>query len=316
MISPGVSTGWVADMRASFVMSGVATGLRRNLSMTIALILSTAISLGFLGAALMANRFIGKFQTDYQDRLSVTIYMCTAQPDPASTCTGRYTDAQAAALEKKLKSDPQILSVTFFTEQQSYERGKKTLPPASAANLQPGVLPALFQLKLKNVEKDYDAVRARYIHQPGVGDIQNQSDALRTILTLFNQVRIGSLVVAAIVLISAIILMANTIQVAAQHRRNETSIMRLVGASRWVTQLPFMIEAVIAALAGALIAIGFDFAGRYALLDKVFGAQVQNKVLPDITTNDVLLAGGVGLIAGVALAAITAYTTLRLAVKI
>lgn len=303
-------------MRASFVMSGVAAGLRRNLSMTVALILSTAISLGFLGAALMANQFISKFQADYQDRLSVTIYLCTAQPDPTTPCTGKYTPAQQQALAARLKSDPQIQSVTFFNEQQSYERGKKTLPPASAANLQPGVLPALFQLKLKNVEKDYNAVRARYIHAPGVGDIQNQSSALKTILTLFNQVRLGSLVVAAVVLISAIILMANTIQVAAQNRRNETSIMRLVGASRWVTQLPFMIEAVISALLGALIAIGFDFAGRYALLTQVFGAQVRDKVLPDITVAEVLYAGGAGLVAGVVLAAITAYTTLRLAVKI
>lgn len=303
-------------MRASFVMSGVATGLRRNLSMTIALVLSTAISLGFVGSAVMATVFIHRFQDKYQDKLSVSIYLCTAEPDSTSTCKGRYTDAQAEVLRTKLNSDPQIKSFEFIDEQQSFERGKRTLPPASAQNLEPGVLPAIFQLKLNNVKRDYDAVAARYRGQAGVDSVQNQEDSLKTILNLFNQVLIGSIVVAVVVLISAVILMANTIQVAAQHRRNETSIMRLVGASRWVTQLPFMIEAVIAALVGGLIAIAFDFAARYALLDRVFGDQVKNQVLPNLNTNDILLAGGAGLIAGVLLAAITAYSTLRLAVKI
>ena len=82
-------------MRLNFVMSGVATGLRRNLSMTIALVLSTAISLSFLIAALTVSTFIGDFRNQYENKLSVTIYLCpsvTLDTDP--TCKARYTDAE------------------------------------------------------------------------------------------------------------------------------------------------------------------------------------------------------------------------------
>lgn len=304
-------------MRANFVLSGVATGLRRNLSMTIALVLSTAIALSFVGSAVVANFFIGHFQDQYENKLSVTIYLCPSQQVENDTkCTARYTDAEAATLKTKLSADSRVESYTFYDEQQSYQRALKALPPATAANLEVGVIPALFQLKLKNIQRDYDGVRNTYENLPGVQDVQNQSEDLRTLLQLFSQVRLASAIVALIVLISAVILMANTIQVAAQHRRNETAIMRLVGASRWVTQLPFIIEAVIAALVGGLIAMGFVFAGRYFFFNRVFKTQIANHVLPGVSDNDVLIAGGVGLAAGIVLAAITAYTTLRVAVKI
>jgi cell division transport system permease protein len=304
-------------MRLNFVMSGVATGLRRNLSMTIALVLSTAISLGFFGAALVARNFIEDFRDKYEDQLSVTIYLCpTINNDDTRCADGRYTDAQQRALEQRLSDDSRVASFTFFTEQQSYERAKATLPPSTAENLEVGVIPALFQLKLKNIQRDYDGVRASYLDSAGVQSIQNQSDELRTLLDLFSQVRTASFVLALVVLISAIILMANTIQVAAQHRRNETSIMRLVGASRWVTQLPFIIEAVLTALVGGLIAIGFVFAGRYFFFERVFATQIKNQVLPSVGAWDVVQSGLYGIVVGVVLAGITAYATLRLAVKL
>ncbi|MHA3704295.1 permease-like cell division protein FtsX [Jatrophihabitans sp. YIM 134969] len=305
-------------MRLNFMMSGVATGLRRNLSMTIALILSTAISLGFLGAALVASTFIQDFRDKYEDQLSVTIYLCpTINSDSDTQCAaGRYTDAQQSALAAKLRDDDRIASFTFFTEQQSYQRAKATLPEATADNLEVGVIPALFQLKLKNIQRDYDGVSASYEKAPGVQSVQNQSDELRTLLDLFGQVRTASFVVAIIVLISAIILMANTIQVAAQHRRNETSIMRLVGASRWVTQLPFIIEAVIAAVVGGIIGTAFVFVGRSLFFYRVFGDQVKSRIFPPIEVSTVLTWGAAGIGVGIVLAALTAWATLRLSVKL
>jgi cell division transport system permease protein len=117
-------------------------------------------------------------------------------------------------------------------------------------------------------------------------------------------------------MICALILMANAIQVAANQRRAETGIMRLVGASRWMTQLPFMIEAVLAAIVGALISFALLFGAKAYLLGNVFSAQVKNNVLPDLSTNDVLVCGGIGAIGGVVLAAITGYITLRVLVRL
>lgn len=302
-------------MRANFLLSGVATGLRRNLSMTLALILSTAISLGFLTAALTGNTFIDRFRSNYEDQLSVTIYMCPSI-DSDGSCDGRYTDAQQQQLEQRLRGDKRIESFQFFNEQQSFERAKRTLPASTAENLEVGVIPALFQLRLKDIRADYDGVRQSYATAPGVQSVQNQSDELRTLLDLFQQIRTAAFILALVVLISAIILMANTIQVAAQHRRNETSIMRLVGASRWVTQLPFIIEAIIAAVVGGLIGVGLVFLGRTFFFNRVFGDLVQRGTFPAIDTGTVLVWGALGIGVGAVLAAITAYGTLRLSVKI
>jgi cell division transport system permease protein len=125
-----------------------------------------------------------------------------------------------------------------------------------------------------------------------------------------------SIIIALVVLIASILLIANTIQVAANQRKNETSIMRLVGASRWMTEMPFMLEAIIATTVGGLISAGLVWVGKHYVLDGVFKIPVENGVIPNLGINDVLIASGFGLITGVVLSAITAFATLRLYVRL
>lgn len=304
-------------MRASFVMSGVATGMRRNVSMTIALILNTAIALSFAGGALLVSKEIGKFRTNYEDKLNVSIYLCNKGPYAAtSTCKHQITDAERQALQSQLSQDPMITHVTFISEAESYKRGKQVLPADEAAFIEPGDLPALFVVKLKNTKTDYTPVASRFSGATGVDGIQNQSDSIKTLLTIFDKARIGAAVAAIAIMICALLLMANAIQVAATQRRNETGIMRLVGASRWMTQLPFMIEAVIASVIGGALAIVLDYIGKQLILDGIFKQQVQNDVLPQLSTSDVLISGGIGAVGGIVLSAVTAYLTLRLLVRL
>ncbi|MCW2539841.1 MAG: hypothetical protein JWN95_1566 [Frankiales bacterium] len=305
-------------MRASFLMSGVATGLRRNVSMTIALVLSTGISLAFLGGAFLIDKEITKFQTYYQDKINVSIYLCnaTANTDPTSNCRHKVTDAERVALQSKLQADPMISSVTFVNEAQATAIAKQRLGAKAVDEAGPGAIPASFTLKLRDLKRDYDSVANRYAKATGVDLVQNQDVSLKTMLRLFDSARVGSFVVSIVIMICAVIQMANTIQVAAQQRRNETGIMRLVGASRWMTQLPFIIEAVVAAVVGGILAIVMDWIGKAAILDGILGEQVRARILQPLDGNDILVAGGVGLVAGVVLAAITAWVTLRLYVRL
>ena len=109
---------------------------------------------------------------------------------------------------------------------------------------------------------------------------------------------------------------SRAIQVAAAQRKNETSIMRLVGASRWMTELPFMLEAVIASTIGGVVAIALIAAGKYYVLDSVFAGPTKRGVIPNLSANDVVIAGGAGLIIGIVLSAVTAVITLRFRVKL
>jgi cell division transport system permease protein len=300
-------------MRANFVMSGVAEGLRRNLLMSIALILTTAVSLSFVAAAILTGVEINRFSSHYRGLLNVSIYLCNIDKPP---CTGPISDAERSQLQARLQSDPTVTSVTYVSQAEAYQIGLKTLDPTETPFLHPGDLPASFTVKLKNIDRDYTGIAQRYTTAPGVSLIENENNELKTILQLFNSGLLLAIIAAAVVLLCAIILIAITIQVAAAQRRTETNIMRLVGASRWMTQLPFMIEAIIAAAIGGVIALIVAWAGKQYVLDGIFSSEVHHRVLPDLSLNDVLIAGGVSLIAGIGLAAITAYATLRLYVRV
>ena len=116
-------------MRASYLMSGVATGLRRNASMTIALVLSTAIALFFLGGALLINKEISKTQEAYKDKINVSIYLCTetSNQSPGSPCKHKVTDAERLALQTRLAADPQITGVQYLNEEQATQIAKQRL---------------------------------------------------------------------------------------------------------------------------------------------------------------------------------------------
>jgi cell division transport system permease protein len=301
-------------MRASFVMSGVATGLRRNLLMSIALVLTTAISLFFLGGSVLTGKEIDKFRSKYEGQLKVSIYLCGETKTPQ--CTHTVTTAERAALQAKLSTDPQLVSIDFISKQQAYAANRDLLGPEASPFLTPDDFPDSFALKLKNLRTDYVAVSTRYAAQPGVEEVQNENESLKTILSIFDSARVGALAFAILILFCAVILMAITIQVAAQQRRAETSIMRLVGASRLMTQLPFVIEAVIAATVGGLIAIPALGFGKWYVLNRIFHSSVHNQVLPDLSVNDILIAGGMSLIVGIVLAMITAWVTLRAYVRL
>ncbi|HEU5270305.1 MAG TPA: permease-like cell division protein FtsX [Jatrophihabitans sp.] len=305
-------------MRASYLMSGVATGLRRNASMTVALVLSTAIALFFLGGALLINQEISKTQTAYKDKINVSIYLCTATSNqtPGSNCKHAVTDNERQALQSRLQSDPQIASVEYINADEATSIAKQRLGAKVVDEAGPGAIPSSFTIKLKDLKNDYAPVAARYAKAAGVEQVQNQDVSLKTMLRLFDTGRVGSFVMAFIVGICALLQMANTIQVAAQQRRNETGIMRLVGASRWMTQLPFVIEAMVAAAVGAGLAMIGNWIAKLVFLDGLLGDQVKSRILQPIVGNDILLAGGVGLIAGVLAAAITAWATLRLYVRL
>lgn len=301
-------------MRASFVMSGVATGIRRNLLMTIALVLTTTISLFFLGGAILTSSEIGKFNDQYKDKLNVSVYLCGATA--STNCKGAVTDAERGQLLRKLQTDPRIESVQYISKEEAYAKNKNLLGVDAAKFLSPSDFPDSYTLKLKNLSRDYNGIANDYKSAPGVNGVQNVNETLKTFLRIFDSARTAAFVFALLILVCAIILMAITIQVAAQQRRAETSIMRLVGASRWMTQLPFILEAVIAVVIGGILTVPALWFAKQRVLYDIFHNSVRNQVLPGLDINDVLIASGISLLIGLVLAVVTSYITLRAYVRL
>lgn len=300
-------------MRANFVMSGVTTGIRRNLMMTIALVLSTAIALAFVGSAYLASKEISRFKHNYENRLDVSVFLCAS---PGANCAHKTTPAETAQIRQTLQADPTVASVKYVNEVEQLKIFDRTSTPEVRRLTKVGDLAASFTVKLKDIKKDFTSFSNKYGKLPGVSTTTNANDALNTLLNIIDGARLFSIAIALVVLIASILLIANTIQVAASQRKNETSIMRLVGASRLMTELPFMLETIVSVVIGGLISVGLLALGKRVVLNGIFASPVNRGVIPDLSTNDVLIAGGIGLIAGVVLAALTALVTLRLYVRL
>jgi len=321
-------------MRANFVLSGVAAGIRRNVSMTVALVLSTSIALAFVGAAILANTEISRFQKTYEGQINVSVYLCTAyayetqisdrQKEAKSgstqrpiTCTkgATTTPAQRNDIRARLLNDPRVSSFKYVSYAEAIQNAQN-INIAGADLLKVGQLPDSFIVKLKNPKSDYTPFASAFAGVPGLDQVNNQFDAIRTVLDVIDGARLFSIMIAVVVLVASILLIANTIQVAAAQRKNETSIMRLVGASRWMTELPFMLETLVATVIGGLIAIGLLAVGKNFVLDSIFHVQVQRGTIPNLNANDLLVAGGAGMLTGIVLAALTAFVTLRFYVRL
>ncbi|MBP2476611.1 cell division transport system permease protein [Crossiella equi] len=299
-------------MRASFVFSEVITGLRRNITMTIAMILTTAISLGLLGGGLLIVRLIDKVQNQYYDKLQVGV---TLSGDLSANDKECAQDI-CSALRKSLQESPLVDTVTYESRDKAFQRFKEIY--ATNRDLveivRPEALPASFRVKLKDPTR-FELLAKEYQNKPGVAKINDQRALIDQLFSVFNGLRNTTFFIALVQALAALLLISNTIQVSAFTRRTEVGIMRLVGATRWYTQLPFLIEAVVAGFTGALLAVGFLATLKATIIDSVLAEPVKNAVIPGISMGDVLYVSPWLFLVGVTISAVTGYVTLRLYVR-
>lgn len=300
-------------MRLSFLFGEVGEGLRRNVTMTIAMILTTAVSLTMLGGGLLAVRIADKTEQYFLDRLEVRLYLTeeVSANDPDCSqplCSGLMSD---------LKATPGVVSVQFLNRDDAVREAKeKTFKdqPELAQYVSETPLPASLRVKMTDAS-NYPRIYEEYFTRPGVGLVRNDKDIVDRLVSLFDGLRNAAFGLAVLQAVAAIMLIANMVQIAAFTRRTEVGIMRLVGATRWYTQLPFLLEAVVAALAGSLLAVLGLLAARPLVIDRALGDLFASKVFPRITGEDIATTALVIAPVGVVFAAVTAYATLRYYVR-
>jgi cell division transport system permease protein len=294
-------------MRVNFVLSEVATGLRRNLTMTVAMILTTAISLGLMGTGILIATMISDMKEIYYDKVQVSIFL-----------SDDVTDEQRSAIEAQLEESPEVKSYLHESKEEAYERFQQQFSqqPELVENTPPDALPESFRVELVNPER-YSVIAAEFPNgENGVDQVRDEGDFLDRLFSLLNGARNATIAVAVVQALAALLLISNTIQLAAFNRRNETNIMRLVGASRWYTQLPFILEACLAGLVGGLLAVGGLVLTKLLFVDKTLAGPIKAGIITEIEWNSVASTGAYITIGGVVAAAIAAYVTLRLYVRL
>ena len=296
-------------MRFGFLLNEVLTGLRRNVTMTVAMILTTAISIGLFGGGLLVVRLADNSRDIYLDRVESQVFLTNDVSANDATC-----DADPCkALRSEIEGREEVRSVRFLNRDDAYNDAVTKFPQyKDVAGKE--AFPASFIVKLDDPEqhKDFDEAM---VGQPGVLNVLNQKDLIDRLFAVLDGLSRAAFAVALVQAIGAILLIANMVQVAAYTRRTEIGIMRLVGASRWYTQLPFLLEAMLAALIGVIIAIIGLILVRALFLENALNQFYQANLIARIDYADILYIAPILLFVGVVMAGITAYVTLRLYVR-
>ncbi len=243
-------------MRASFILSEIGIGLRRNLTMTVAVIVTTAVSLAFFGFGLLFNRQVEEMKDFWYDKVEVSVFLCGQDSDAPSCAAGEVSQAQRDQIQGDLQAMPEVDNVFYESKQQAYTRFKEQFKESAIAdNVTADQMPESFRVKLKDPEK-FPIVATAFAGRDGVEQVQDQKALLEKFFRVLNYLKAGAWGLALIMIVVAVLLISNTIRVAAFSRRRETGIMKLVGASSFSIQLPFLLEGAIAGLIGALMASG------------------------------------------------------------
>ncbi|GIH12792.1 permease-like cell division protein FtsX [Rugosimonospora africana] len=245
-------------MRAKYILSEVMVGLWRNVTMTVAMIITMAVSLTMLGASLILYQQIDSMKGYYFDKVQVSIFL----RDDIST-------QQRDDLAGQLQADPLIKQpVIHETKEQAWNKFQQQFKdaPDLIAATKKDALPESYRIQLKN-PKQYNQVAAEYKGKAGIDEIVDQSTLLSKVFGVLGAAQNLALVIALVQGLAALLLVGNTIQVAAYSRRREVAVMKLVGASNWFIQSPFVLEAMFAGIIGAIIASAAMVVGKIFLID-------------------------------------------------
>jgi cell division transport system permease protein len=286
-------------MRAKYVFTEAALGLWRNVTMTVAMIITMAVSLTMLGASGLLFLQVDKIKELYYAQVQVSIFL---SPD--------ISDEERAQLDQALNTDPLVASYFFESQEEAYEQFRSLFAdqPDLVEAVGPESLPESFRVQLTDPEQ-FHQIDVRYGQSAGISEIVDQEELVGEIFAILTAVQTMALVGAAIMATAAMMLVANVIQVAAYSKRREVAVMKLVGAPNWFIQTPFVLEAVVAGLIGALVAFAAIAAGKAFLIDGPLAPL--SALLTPVPWRNVLLTLPLLAAAGALVSAVTGWVTLR-----
>jgi cell division transport system permease protein len=276
-------------------------GLRRNLTMTVATILTITIALFFLGSALLFHAQINRTHDYWFGKIQVSVFLKDG-----------LTQSEFDAIDNELHTLPQVAQVYHETKAQAYARFKKEFAaqPALVENTSESQLPESFRVKLKD-PKQFRIVKQAVQNMPGVDQVADEAPVLKKIFSFFSMLGFGVLVAAAVAVIAALLLIFNNVRLAAFSRRREVGIMRLVGASDFYIQAPFILENVVGTVVGVVIAGAALALVKLVLFDHGIAHTFNTALLDIIGWSTVVATIPLLLVAGLFMSVLMSALTLQ-----
>ncbi len=300
-------------MQLTYVVSELTSGLRRNVSMTIAVIVTLFVSLTLVGLGLLLNAQADKAEEFWGDRLQITVFLCTDNTPGANCIDGKVTAAQKAAVAETIDANPQVEKFHYESSRTAYNKWRDVYSTDDETQqrvveaIRPSDLAESYWITLKDPQ-EYADIKREVAELDGVGTVRDLRDVLEPIYFWINAFQWGAIVIAGFLLVAAILQVGNTIRIAAFARRKEIGIMRLVGATNWRIRVPFLIEGFIEALLGAVAAVFALFLVKVVFVDRLRG---EIEFIPLIRNADVLAVAPWILIAAAVVAVIAGTIGMR-----
>jgi cell division transport system permease protein len=232
--------------RIGYFTRETVVSLRRNLLMTLAGIITVAVSLCVLGGALLLSRLVDHGTQRWKDGVELEIFMNV-----------KSTQGQIEAMNRALKADKDVRSFRYLTKQDAYTEFKKLFQdqPDLVRTTDAEALPPSFRVAPEKAELT-QTVAERYQASPGVDEVKTAEKEVKKLLSATSWIRSAFLVIFVLLLAASLFLIVNTIRLATFARRREIEVMKLVGASNWFVRIPFMLEGLVQGVIGAAFAFG------------------------------------------------------------
>jgi cell division transport system permease protein len=245
-------------MQLRYTFSELVQGLRRNLSMHIAVVLTIFVSMTLVGLGVLLGQQSGIATRHLGNQLQITVYLCR-DGDANAACVSEATDEQKARVVEVMDNNPEVASYRFESKEEAFEKVKELFGedefdgpnPALTAN----DMPESYWITLKDPDK-YKGITSEVEFLDGVSQVRDLRETLNPMFQGLLVMQIASWAIAGFLVLAALLLVANTIRLAAFARRKEIGIMRLVGASTLYIALPFLLESVVTAVLGVALAAG------------------------------------------------------------
>ena len=300
-------------MRARFILSEVGIGLRRNLTMTFAVVVTVAISLSLLGFGLLSNAQVRVMKDYWYDKIEVSVYLCGSLSDSPSCSGGVVTPEQRLEIQNDLEELPVVETVYYESQSEAFARFQERFKDSAISqNVTANQLPESFRVKL-NDPTQFAVVQSAFSGRPGVDVVQDQRSILEKFFRLLNVLRDGALAIGFASVLTAALLISNTLRIAAFNRRRETNVMKLVGASSFSIQLPFILEGVFSAILGWGFSVGLLSGLKYVIDDRIAPLLTFTNFF---TWSDVWLTSAYLLATGVFVSSLASILTLRKYLKV
>ena len=264
-------------MQLRYVFSELGQGLRRNLSMHLAVILTLFVSLTLVGLGVLLNQQADRAAQQWGSELQITAFLCKARDDNPS-CTTEVTATQKTRIEQEIKNNKEVDSYRYESKEEAFAKIKDLLGADKFEGPNPAAtaddMPESYWITLKNPD-EYAGIESAIVGLDGVSNVRDQRKIVGPVIQGLDVMQKGALGIAAFLVVAALLLVANTIRLAAFARRREIGIMRLVGASTLYIALPFLMEAVVTAAISVALAVGalaaFMWFGVHGQLEDLVG---------------------------------------------